>query len=70
MTNNWTREDDAGGLLGIAMILLAICSCGNSSKYAYQSNKNENAPVKIEHRENSSMNQFYKTAHSHMIYIK
>ena len=26
MSNNWTREDDAGGLLGVAMILLSICS--------------------------------------------
>ena len=70
MSTNWTREDDAGGLLGVAMILLAICSCGNSNKYTHQNSKSEKEPVKIEHRENSFTNQFYKTTHSHIIHIR
>ena len=63
MTNNkdpfdtWTREDEAGCWLGFAMIILAICSCGSTSKMANHKKKPESSPITIEQRENPATNR-------------
>ena len=64
------REDEAGCWLGIAMIILSICSCANTSRNVNQGKKPEKVPAKIEHRQNVATNQFYKAKQAYLIHTR
>ena len=59
-----------GGPLGALIALLIFGSCANTPKNVNQDKKPEKVPVKIEHRENPVMNQFYKAQRSYTIYTR